>query len=87
MTRTAGSWRGRTRTRAVVDWEVADLREQLLRTMTAIWTGLTTVEKERLKITLTGAREVASRMQAWLGLSRFAVEQKRVSARARLGTP
>ncbi|MCX7064422.1 MAG: hypothetical protein NT024_07650 [Proteobacteria bacterium] len=28
MTRTAGSWRGRTRTRAVVDWEVADLRDE-----------------------------------------------------------
>jgi hypothetical protein len=51
-----------------------------LRTMTAIWMGLTTVEKERSKITLTGAREIASRMQAWLGLSPFAVEQKRVSA-------
>lgn len=51
-----------------------------LRTMTAIWMGLTTVEKERSKITLTGAREIAGRMQAWLGLSPFAVEQKRVSA-------
>jgi DNA-binding HxlR family transcriptional regulator len=51
-----------------------------LRTMTAIWMGLTTVDKERSKITLTGAREIASRMQAWLGLSPFAVEQKRVSA-------
>jgi len=28
MTRTAGGWRGRTRTRAVVDWEVADLRDE-----------------------------------------------------------
>ena len=28
MTRTAGGWRGPTRTRAVVDWEVADLRDE-----------------------------------------------------------
>ena len=28
MTRTAGGWRGRTRTRAVVDWEVADLPDE-----------------------------------------------------------
>ena len=28
MTRTAGGYRGPTRTRAVVDWEVADLRDE-----------------------------------------------------------
>ena len=48
--------------------------------MTAIWMGLTTVEKEREKVTLTGDREIASKMQTWLGLSRFAAEPKRVAA-------
>jgi DNA-binding HxlR family transcriptional regulator len=51
-----------------------------LRTMTAIWMGLTTVEKEGEKVALTGDRDIASKMQAWLGLSPFAVEPKRVSA-------
>jgi DNA-binding HxlR family transcriptional regulator len=48
-----------------------------LRTMTAIWMGLTTVAKESAKITLTGNRAIASQMQTWLGLSPFAVEPKR----------
>jgi DNA-binding HxlR family transcriptional regulator len=51
-----------------------------LRTMTAIWMGLTTVERERDKIALTGARDISRSMQTWLGLSPFAVEPKRVSA-------
>lgn len=51
-----------------------------LRTMTAIWMGLTTVAKEGDKVMLTGSREIASTMQAWLGLSPFAVEAKRKSA-------
>lgn len=51
-----------------------------LRTMTAIWMGLTTVEKERDKVALTGDHDIASKMQSWLGLSPFAVEPKRVSA-------
>jgi DNA-binding HxlR family transcriptional regulator len=51
-----------------------------LRTMTAIWMGLTTVEKESEKVALTGDRSIAGKMQAWLGLSPFAVEPKRVSA-------
>ena len=51
-----------------------------LHTMTAIWMGLTTVAKERGKVTLTGNREIAASMQKWLGLSPFAVESKRVSA-------
>lgn len=49
-----------------------------LRTMTAIWMGLTTVERERQRITLTGDRKIAATMPTWLGLSPFAVEQKRV---------
>ena len=51
-----------------------------LRTMTAIWMGLTTVAKEGDKITLTGNRDIAGKMQAWLGLSPFAAEPKRAAA-------
>lgn len=51
-----------------------------LRTMTAIWMGHTTVQRERDKITLTGDRFIASSMQSWLGLSPFAIEGKRVAA-------
>lgn len=51
-----------------------------LRTMTAIWMGLTTVKNEGAKVALTGNHEIASKMQAWLGLSPFATERKRASA-------
>jgi DNA-binding HxlR family transcriptional regulator len=51
-----------------------------LRTMTSIWMGLTTVAKESANVTLTGNRDVASKMQMWLGLSPFAVEPKRALA-------
>jgi DNA-binding HxlR family transcriptional regulator len=51
-----------------------------LRTMTAIWMGLTTVKKESEKVALTGDKDIADKMQSWLGLSPFAVEPKRVSA-------
>jgi hypothetical protein len=51
-----------------------------LRTLTAIWMGLTTVAKEREKIVLTGNLDIARKMQSWLGLSPFAVERKRVAA-------
>lgn len=51
-----------------------------LHTMTSIWMGLTTVAKEGGKVTLTGNRDIASKMQSWLGLSPFAIEPKRVSA-------
>jgi len=50
-----------------------------LRTMTAIWMGLTTVAKEREQIEFTGNRKIAESMQAWLGLSPFAIEAKRVT--------
>jgi len=49
-----------------------------LRTMTAIWMGLATMESERDRIELLGSRLVASTMQIWLGLSPFAVQQKLV---------
>lgn len=51
-----------------------------LRTMTAIWMGLTSVARERDKLTLRGARDIASKMQLWLGLSPFASEPKRATA-------
>lgn len=43
-----------------------------LRTMTAIWMGLTTVGKERDKISFDGDRDISGKMQSWLGLSPFA---------------
>ncbi|WP_028346489.1 winged helix-turn-helix transcriptional regulator [Bradyrhizobium murdochi] len=49
-----------------------------LRTMTAIWMGLTTVAKERERIDLDGNNGIARTMQTWLGLSPFAAERKRV---------
>lgn len=50
-----------------------------LRSMTAVWMGLSTVEKEVAagKIELTGDKEIARSMQQWLGLSAFASEPKR----------
>ncbi len=53
-----------------------------LRTMTAIWMGLTTVRKATSegKLTTVGDPQVASRMQTWLGLSPFAMEKKLVPA-------
>jgi DNA-binding HxlR family transcriptional regulator len=52
-----------------------------LRTMTAIWMGLTTVHESTAsgKLTLTGERRLATHMQTWLGLSPFATEKKLVT--------
>lgn len=50
-----------------------------LRTMTAIWMGLGTIESERDKFELLGDRKVADAMQVWLGLSPFAKQKKRVA--------
>jgi DNA-binding HxlR family transcriptional regulator len=50
-----------------------------LRTMTSIWMGLTTVEKAREAIGLTGDRHIAASIQTWLGLSPFAVQKKLVA--------
>src|SRR5262252_5439531 len=41
-----------------------------LRTMTASWMGFTTLEKERAKIRITGTRDAAQIMKAWLGRRR-----------------
>ncbi len=52
-----------------------------LRSMTSIWMGLSTVESEQKSnaVILDGEPLLAKKMQKWLGLSPFAVEQKRVS--------
>ncbi len=50
-----------------------------LRTMTAIWMGITTVKKELENMDLIGPKEIAGSMQIWLGLSPFAVQEKLVS--------
>jgi DNA-binding HxlR family transcriptional regulator len=53
-----------------------------LRSMTAVWMGLTTVAKEveAGQIELIGDKSIAQSMQQWLGLSPFAKEKSRVSA-------
>jgi DNA-binding HxlR family transcriptional regulator len=55
-----------------------------LRAMTAIWMGLSTVDKEVNggNIDLAGDPAIARSMQKWLGLSPFAKEKSRVDARA-----
>ena len=50
-----------------------------LRTMTAIWMGVTDVFAEREKFEFSGSREMSSTIQTWLGLSPFAVQKKHVS--------
>ncbi len=50
-----------------------------LRTMTAIWMGLGTIESERDRMELLGDRKVAETMQIWLGLSPFAKQKKLVA--------
>lgn len=52
-----------------------------LRTMTAIWMGITTVREatDTGKLRLTGPRELTHRMEQWLGLSPFARETKQVN--------
>ena len=50
-----------------------------LRTMTAIWMGLTTVAASRDKIDFDGDRKIAGAMQTWLGLSPFAAQERLAS--------
>ena len=49
-----------------------------LRTMTAIWMGVTDVAAEADKFEFTGPREISGTIQTWLGLSPFAVQPKLV---------
>ena len=60
-----------------------------LRTLTAIWMGLTTVarETESGELELSGDRRLIASMQEWLGLSVFAGEQPRRQPAARLSAP
>ena len=53
-----------------------------LRSMTAVWMGLTTMQKEieTQEIELIGDPAIAQSMQQWLGLSPFAKEKKRALA-------
>ena len=53
-----------------------------LRSMTAVWMGMTTVQKEIAagQMELVGDKALAKSMQKWLGLSPFAKEKSRVSA-------
>jgi DNA-binding HxlR family transcriptional regulator len=50
-----------------------------LRTMTAIWMGLDTIEKARDRIVFDGSRQLAKSMQQWLGLSVFATEKNLIA--------
>lgn len=50
-----------------------------LRTMTAIWMGVTDVASEAERFEFTGSRAMASSIQSWLGLSPFAVQKKVVA--------
>lgn len=50
-----------------------------LRTMTAIWMGVTDVATEADRFEFTGPREISDTMQSWLGLSPFAVQKKIVA--------
>jgi DNA-binding HxlR family transcriptional regulator len=51
-----------------------------LRTITAIWMGLETVERalDDDRLFIHGDTDIASNMQSWLGLSPFAAEEKQV---------
>jgi DNA-binding HxlR family transcriptional regulator len=52
-----------------------------LKTMTAIWMGMDTVRRavQAREMTLLGDKQLASNMQAWLGLSPFAGEKREVA--------
>jgi DNA-binding HxlR family transcriptional regulator len=55
-----------------------------LRSMTAVWMGLSTVQKEiaATQMELIGNPGIAHSMQQWLGLSPFATEKNRVSSKS-----
>lgn len=63
-------------------YEVDLFVECALRTMTAIWMGLTTVraELDAGRLELSGDQSLARSMQQWLGLSPFAKEKNRRAA-------
>ena len=53
-----------------------------LRSMTAVWMGVTTVRKEvdAMELNVQGDQAIANAMQEWLGLSPFAKEKSRLAA-------
>jgi DNA-binding HxlR family transcriptional regulator len=53
-------------------FEVDLLVSTNVETMTSIWMGLTTVADSSRQLVFSGDREIARKMQAWLGLSPFA---------------
>ena len=63
-------------------YEVDLFVECSLRTMTAIWMGLTNVraELDAGRLELSGDKQLAQSMQQWLGLSPFAKEKNRKAA-------
>ena len=63
-------------------YEVDLFVETSLRTMTAIWMGLTNVQTEldAGRLELSGDKTLARSMQQWLGLSPFAKEKSRRAA-------
>jgi hypothetical protein len=75
---------GRVTDLCLVDpgYEVDLFVECSLRTMTAIWMGLTSVQAEldAGRIELSGDKTLARSMQQWLGLSPFAKEKNRRAA-------
>jgi len=60
-------------------FEVALYVSTDLRTMTAIWMGVTDVATEAEKFEFTGSREISNSIQTWLGLSPFAVQKKLIA--------
>lgn len=50
-----------------------------LRTMTAIWMGVTDISSELDRIEFSGSSDLSSTIQTWLGLSPFAVQKKFVA--------
>ena len=62
-------------------FEIDLLVETDLRTMTAIWMGVISVQAALTggKMTLDGDNTLKSSMQQWLGLSPFATEKKKVA--------
>ncbi|WP_458760656.1 winged helix-turn-helix transcriptional regulator [Afipia sp. TerB] len=62
-------------------FEIDLLVTSSLRSMTAIWMGLTAVRKEieAGRVEIEGDPRIAQTMQQWLGLSTFAPEPRRVS--------
>ena len=88
---TSDWWTGERAKRqaALVDYltehraELESFVDAELRTMTAVWMGMSTVraEMDARQIELIGDKHIAESMQQWLGLSPFAKEKSRLPAR------